>query len=511
MPRGRPKKNKVAAVAQVIPPTVEERKTLEDLVELRGGLPHLFGLNHYSWSRDFFESRNKYNFLVAANQIGKSTCQIRKAIHWATEPRLWPHLWRTKPQQFWYLYPNRDTATAEWRHKWMTDLMPRGKYRQHEQYGFVDEIKNRHIFAVHFATGVSIYFKTYAQDIMDLQTGTVHAVFCDEELPEEYFDELNMRLAATGGYFHKVFTATKGQEIWRLTMEEKGEFEKFKGALKLNISMYDCLKYEDGSDGLWTEERITQIKNSCKSEAEIQRRVMGKFVLDAGLMYPQFNRTTHVIPSHPLPKDWLIYAGVDIGGGGKGHPAAIVFIAVNPEFQKARIFKIWRGDNQVTTASDILTQYQIMKGDLPITCAYFDWSSKDFGTIASRVGELFVPADKNRDMGSQILGTLLKNEMLLVHAVEDWEKLANEFTSLTYNKPKTMAVDHLIDATRYAVSKLPWDWSMVGKQYPIPEARQKTDLDLRRERFFEVTESIWDVETELDEWDSLLGIDDDGS
>lgn len=441
MPRGRPKKKPIEPIAKA--PTLDEQKTLLELVEARAGLPHLFGLKHYRWSREFVESRNRYNFLVGGNQISKSSSMIRKAVYWATEQRLWPHLWETRPNQFWYLYPNRDTATAEWRHKWMAEWMPRGKYRQDPQFGFVDEIKNRHIHAVHFATGVSIYFKTYAQSVMDLQSGTVHAVFCDEECPEEYFDELNMRLAATSGYFHMAFTATKGQEIWRATMEETGDFEKFKGAFKKRVSLYDCLQYEDETPSHWTEDRIRQIEASCKSQAEVDKRVHGRFVLDTGLMYPQFQRSKHLIADAPIPKDWPIFAGVDIGGGGKGHPAAIIFLAVSPDYQKARVFKLWRGDGIITTASDILTQYQIMKGDLNITCAYFDFASKDFGTIAARVGELFVPAEKNRDVGTQIVGTLFKNDMLLIHSVDGAEKLANELTTLTYNRPKTVARDDL--------------------------------------------------------------------
>ena len=76
---------------------------------------------------------------------------------------------------------------------------------------------------------ITIYFKTYSQNVTDLQAGTVSFIFCDEELPISLFPELSARLIATDGYFSMVFTATLGQEYWRLTMEpdeENGEIEK---------------------------------------------------------------------------------------------------------------------------------------------------------------------------------------------------------------------------------------------------------------------------------------------
>lgn len=94
---------------------------LERQKELREGLPYEHGWKHYKWSRTFYESTNKENFLVAANQIGKSSVQIRKAINWATKPDIWQDLWDTNylgpPKQFWYFYPTKDVATIEFKTK----------------------------------------------------------------------------------------------------------------------------------------------------------------------------------------------------------------------------------------------------------------------------------------------------------------------------------------------------------------------------------------------------------
>ena len=86
-------------------------------------LPHRYGYPWYGWARSFYESRQHESFLCAANQIGKSSTQIRKMIEWAGNKKLWPKLWTTEPRQFWYLYPNKDTATIEVDLKWIPEFL----------------------------------------------------------------------------------------------------------------------------------------------------------------------------------------------------------------------------------------------------------------------------------------------------------------------------------------------------------------------------------------------------
>jgi hypothetical protein len=163
---------------------LEKIKTLEQKLELQEGLPHLYGFPWYPWAREFFESQHKYNFLCAANQISKSSTQIRKAIHWATEQSLWPKLWKSKPLQFWYLYPTAEVATVEFEKKWVPEFLPRGKYKDDPIYGWKADYIKDSIQAIHFNSGVSIYFKSYAQKTANLQTGTVWVIWADEEMPQ---------------------------------------------------------------------------------------------------------------------------------------------------------------------------------------------------------------------------------------------------------------------------------------------------------------------------------------
>ena len=449
-----------------VQPEVLQRKAklLRDKAYLQENLPHLYGWKFYPWMRDFFESTNRDNFIVAGNQLGKSSIQIRKAIHWATEPTLWPKLWRYKPTQFWYLYPTQDVATIEFEEKWVKEIMPKGEFKDHPQYGWRAVYRQSKIFSIHFNTGVSLYFKSYSQRTSDLQSGTVYSIFTDEELPEEHLSELQSRVRATAGYFHMVFTATLGQDIFRRTMEEKGKDELFQGAFKRCVSMYDCQEYEDGTPSPWTTERIQLEEQRCATPNEVKKRIHGKFVVTDNLAYPSFNILRNVKVHHPLPKTWLIYAGVDVGGGGGGHPAAIVFISVSPEFDKARVFRCWKGEKGVLTSSlDILNKFKELRGNLHLAAAAYDTAGKDFYIVSSRCGEVFLPADKNAEYGCSLINTLFKNDLLSIYNHDDeTNKLVKELMYHRLGGDKSKSHDDLIDALRFAVTLVPWDFSVIG-------------------------------------------------
>lgn len=467
--------------------TLQQKKAYLAELELqkarKESLPHLYGFKWYKWARLFFESTNRMNFLTAANQVSKSSTMIRKCIHWATETELWPKLWDTKPTQFWYIYPSKDVATIEYEEKWVKEFLPKDK--SDPKYGWEEEYKNKQVYCIRFKSGVTVYFRSYEQSMENVQTATVYAIFCDEECPADRYSEFSARMFRTGGYYHNVFTATLGQEMWRLTMEEKGEYELFPDASKQQISMYDCMFYEDGSPSVWTEEKIKQIVNKCSSPEEVQRRIYGKFVIDKNKVYTGFQRGRNYRPGHPIPKGWQIWTGIDYGSGGEAHKSACVFLAVSKDFTKGRIFKGWRGDGETTTAGDAYRKYVELRGARRPIMQNYDPSAKDLGTIATRCGDYFTKAERSHEIGEQLLNTLFKTGMLVIYA-DDPEliKLVIEFENLKKNTLKINAKDDFIDAARYAVASVPWDFSCLdlktGEVLPTPEEKPLNP----RERYY---------------------------
>lgn len=497
----------------------EYLRLLEQKVKYQELLPHLYGWKFYKWAKDYFESKEKVQLICAANQISKSSTQIRKDIHWATDQTLWPILWKTKPNQFWYCYPTRDVGHVEYVKKWEPEFLPRGEFRyDHPVYGWKPEIYHNRIFAIHFNSGVSIYFKTYAQNVQDLQTGTVYKLSLDEECPEELMSELMMRIAATDGYLSAVFTPTIGQEYWRQAIEERGARERFPDAFKRQVSMYDCLLYGDGSKSPWSLSQIRRAENSCKSQSEVDRRINGKFVVAEGLKYGTFHKTYNRKKGHPVPKHWSIWMGVDIGSGGEeNHPSAVAVVAVSPDWRQGRVIDGWRGSGEVTTAGDVVVRAQAMSRLYAAPIIKYDFGCRDFFTIATEAGLPVAPAEKNHIIGEHVLNVLFKNRMLLVYDYPQLDGLCTELSMLKNSTPKRQAKDDFVDALRYACASVPWDWSVINSDEPEAEKKlssaeqaKQDEIKARRDWATEDECELKTVEDELASYNELMGTDDDG-
>lgn len=486
--------------------------------KFKKGLPHLHGFKFYPWGRTVYDSLRDEVLLCSANQVGKSTVAIRRNIYWATAPELWPKLWPKldysfqKPNLFWYFYPSFPLATTEFETKW-EPLLPQGEFKDDPVYGWRAYYDKGEIREICFNSGVTIQFKAYSQKVSDLQASSVYSITCDEELPVEFLAELSMRTNATNGYFLMVFTATLGQLHWKEAMEPSSDdTETHKNALKIQVSLYDSQTYEDGTPSPWTNEKITRIIAKCATPADVQRRVYGRFVKSEGLLYESFSIEHNMSAPHHLPRDWHVYGGVDPGAGGTGHPAAIVFVAVNPQYTKGRVFKGWRGDGILTSSDDILTKWRELREEMVMALQIYDYQAKDFFVVATSKGETFIPADKSRDAGTSLLNTLWKTQMLKIQTGDpELGKLVTELITLNKNIDKRKAKDDLIDALRYTVKLIPWDFSNIEIPGEIPKVvappKEKTSGQVRRDYYLNGNaEKVDDsIAAELEYYSDLQG------
>lgn len=491
-----------------------------EALEEKTGLPHIHGWPWYDWAWEFYQSRNQYAFLSAANQISKSSTLIRLVIEWGTNQRLWPELWSLPPRQFWHCMPSKDLFTAEVEKKWIPEFLPKNRYRMDPYYGWELEKKNKIITALHFKSGVTIYLKSYNQDVQDLASGTVHLVSFDEELPvdapaEDLFTELSFRIERFDGYMRGVFTPTIGQDFWRRVLQpDSAKEELLPDAYKRQVSMYECQKYMDGSIAPWNLTKIKRAEAKCPTEAAVARRIHGRFVQDSNLKYPSFSRANNVITGHPLPKSWHIYCGIDYGSGGTdGHPPAIVFVGANPDFTQARAFAGWLGDDgSVYDAKAVIDKYRDLKNrwSLDVTEAFYDYHCKDLHTIAAQLGESLTPAEKGHDIGETILNTLFKNQMLMVYDYEELAPLIVQLTNVKKIADKRQAIDDMVDCLRYAVAKLPWGFDSIGLAVELKPKEEEDDAQTRRRLHAEAENphKLWDAQDECEAWQELIDPED---
>lgn len=504
-------------------------------------LPHLNSHKFYPWMRRYWESKNKIDIVVCPNQVGKSSSQIRRLIHRCTEDSLWPELWPNLfkknspiryPSTHWYLYPTLEMATREFEEKWKLYL-PKKEQRNSQKFGWQPIFEKNLISQIRFNSGPKIYFLSYAMGRTKLQSASVHSLNLDEEPPQKLFDELVKRISATEGYLSMVFTATEAQQFWIDVVETKKHVIPDSNIIQ--VSLFDCQVYEDGTVSLWTKEKIEREIALCSTDRQVQRRVYGRIVKDEGLKYESFDRRKNLKPYHPLPSDWIYYFGIDAGGGGTAHPAAIGGLAVSPDYDKARLIRGWRGDGVDTTAEDILNVYRMMIATLPMPPVQttYDWAAKDLMTIASRMGLALVPAEKSHALGEHTLNTLFKTgALVLFEKPSDSElpfpeeylqtqKVIWELESLTHDTPKNRAKDDAIDGwLRYIVTKVPWNWEKICgtlsfEDIFIPEKVQiKTrEEELRYDIYSKNKETRAraaprsEIEEEIEEWNSAFNDD----
>jgi len=463
-------------------------ETEVELTTLKCGLPHIYLHPLYPWQEEYMNETNRQCWLTCANQIGKSSAQIIKCLKLATDRSLWKKFFPVRdPSTFYYFYPKKATATVEFHEKWKKTYLPKGAMKTDPVYGWKEDIRQKDIHSIAFNSGVTVYFMSY--EMKDMQAVTVDAMFCDEEIPEDLYPEINARLFATNGPFSCVFTATIGQDWTKRIIEGTGRDRVFPDSWRRQVSMYDCQFYTDGSATKFTDGFIDRIKKSLPNDIEIQRRVFGKFVIIGGLVFPEYSMDRHFTKGHIINSSWLIYAGIDMGSGGEekeNHPAAISFVAVNPEHTQGRIFKTWRGDYVRTTATDILDKYIELSKGMNVVRAVYDYAGQgvDFGTIAVSRGIPVQRADKRqREEGIDLMNVLWKNNLLKIYDYTDGKKLSNELVTLKHETSKTKAKDDLIDSAKYIIRDIPWDWSVLN----MPELERVNiykDMDDREKAMY---------------------------
>lgn len=502
---------------------LEKLKRLEELEKqlwLKEGLPHLYGLGWYQWAWDFFETDKREAFVCAANQIGKSSTQIRKIVHLGTAQNKWPKYFRDRaPRRFLYLYPTKEICADEFFTKWEPEFMPRGEFKKSKQYGWEPEVYTlkgkKFISGIQFNSGVHLTFAAYSQGRFNLQAGTIDYAAFDEEIEESIYNEVSQRREAVNGMVSGVFTPLSGHDVWYRCFERMGkEDESFPQAYKRVVSLYDSqvyikTPYTDAGPSKWTTERINRRIANCSSESEVKRRIYGRFILESSdLLYPSYEESRNYdLTPKPVPDNWNYFAGLDWGAGGESHPSAVAIVAVNPEYTQARVVRFWRGDGIRTTAGDLLEKYLELKGNLPVVAAYYDYSAADVGTIGADSGVPIQKANKSRETGIPLVDTLFKYGALTVDASDEAEKLNKEYKTIRKDTKKQKAVDDGSDAVRYALSKLPFQMerikNLADKWAPVSQIDTPTPKRLQRGSY-EPELGPLDFAAEIDEWNDLL-------
>ena len=495
-------------------------------------LPHFFRDKLYRWQYEFITTKNRMALLCAANQVGKSTCCVKKNIWLATSPSMWRHYFPKRGNRvslFWYFYPDFNTLKEEWDEKWLP-LMPQvpSDHPFFSLYGWEMKRDKGIPNKIYFNSGVSITFRTYEQRTRNIQASTIDQITVDEELPEEKYGELQARLTATDGIFNSAFTATLGQLFWYKAMEKVGQAdENFKSAFKRSVALHDCTEYVDGDKNTpWNEASIQKaIEKYGDNELEIKKRVYGRFITTEGRAFYAYNPQRTDIESFLFGRSLEVVAGVDPGtGGALNHPAAIVVVAVDYPNNLITLLNCWRGDGMETTSNDILRKYQEMTKGLNPTALIYDGASRDFFlTARAEVGDTqILPADKRREDGIERVNSYFEAEAFRIpltrpmgvpwYSAEMVERLRDELRTVVKIEgtgKKEGMIDDLTDCLRYICMHLhlALDLTTPIKGEQNKKGTRSNLVKIGRGEYYsdELVQKKSTATKEIDYWNGVLG------
>lgn len=188
------------------------------------------------------------------------------------------------------------------------------------------------------------------------QGAELDGVWKDEIGDPVIFGECKTRLVDRNGVMLVSFTPTRGRDwsystYYRPWMDgTAGEPKEHNGVLFSHLgSIYD--------NPYLPKDAVKDLEKRCYSEEERQIRLLGHYVDSAGLVFPNFDRTRHVIPPFEIPSHWPRFRGMD---WGQRSPATCIWIAVDPDSGKHYVYREYYRKEQ--TIVEICAAIKAMSG-----------------------------------------------------------------------------------------------------------------------------------------------------
>lgn len=283
--------------------------------------PNILNYVPYPEQERFHRSSAFGRYISGANRGGKTDSVVVEAIWWATGTHPYlnrPESWGKGPLQLRFIVVDVSKGVEQ-------IILPKLKRWTSSSMlidGNWDKSWDSKNLIFTFANGSTIDFLTH-QMTLDKHGGVPrHIIFYDEIPPQSVFNENLMRLIDFEGFWVIAATSTEGMGwtydlLWEPAVEgtipstEIGTF----------TMTQDMNPYLAGT----AESRGRYFVGMDDEERRIRRD--GEFVAKSGLVFPNFDKSTHVVEPQIPPKDWAWYSSADFGWN---NPTAWLWHAVSP-------------------------------------------------------------------------------------------------------------------------------------------------------------------------------------
>ncbi|NCA67408.1 MAG: hypothetical protein EOM87_05030 [Clostridia bacterium] len=266
---------------------------------------------------EFHRSSKRNRWVFGGNRSGKTECGAVEAVWWARG--IHPYRKNRKEVNGWVVSPSyevqREVAQAKilsyLSPDYIIDVVMLSGRKGAPEYGVIDYLVVKNELG-----GVSkIAFKSADQGREKFQGASLDFVWFDEEPARDIYEECLMRVLDRKGDIWGTMTPLKGrtyiydeiylnarnnQQIWCITME------------------WEDNPYLDKGE-------IAALSQSLASETLDSRRY-GRFSVDGGLVYSEFQPDLHIIAPFDVPLEWYDTISID---PGLHNPLSCHFYAVD--------------------------------------------------------------------------------------------------------------------------------------------------------------------------------------
>lgn len=179
---------------------------------------------------------------------------------------------------------------------WIVRVVMHDGSKDAPESGIIDTIYVQNVFG-----GVSkIAFKSADQGREKFQGASLDYVWFDEEPPQDVYEECRMRVMDRQGELYGTMTPLKGQ-TW---VYDEIYLSKSPDIFSMTMEWAD--------NPFLPKEEVERMTAELSKEQLLQRRY-GRFLGNAGAVYPEFDPEIHVAVPRTLPEEWQSAISIDPG------------------------------------------------------------------------------------------------------------------------------------------------------------------------------------------------------
>lgn len=437
----------------------------------------------------FHKSTKRNRWVFGGNRSGKTECGAVECVYMARGI----HPYRQNRQDVcgWVvslsLQVQRDVAQKKilryLRRDWIEDVVMISGRKDSPEHGIIDFIRVKNVFG-----GTSVIgFKSCDQGREKFQGASLDFVWFDEEPPLEIYEECRMRVLDKKGDVFGTMTPLKGltfvyNEIY---LNRRNDPEVW----------YEFMEW---SDNPYLDKDEIEALERTLDERTLQARRYGKFVSEgAGLVYPEFDESIHVIEPFSVPKEWQDGISID---PGLNNPLSAHWYAVDFDDNVYVVAEHYEAGRDIDYHADAIKRiskelnwFTDGRGRI---CALIDSASKQrtLGSVKS-VAELFYERDilvnpnveKDLFTGIARVKSYLnhKNGLPNIYVFKNCVNLIRELKGYYWGSGDAprKADDHSLDEMRYYLMSKPKKAGLKKEKSVIEQDMERRLRRLKRSGF----------------------------